>query len=120
MAVDHKAIASVITLIVKAVNASTNPLGQGGGISRLADYGSLLPDVIGLVSNIGDLPKEVKDLGVDDIQIIVDQIVTEINVPNAHAQAIVTASLATFDAVMSSVVKKAEELADVIKGEVAK
>lgn len=86
------AVVNLVGDVAKDTSVSVNEPNQNFMI-RVANYRNLLPDLVGLLSNVGDIPAEVKDLAPADYMTLVDSLVARLNIQNQHAEKIIETSL---------------------------
>lgn len=103
MAVNFPAVSQIITLFVDAFNDSANAFGKKQGISSISGFANLLPDVMGLVSSVGDLKAEFDAIKSSDIAGLVSEVEGKLSIPSAKAEAVVNDVLQAIVAILNSV-----------------
>lgn len=114
MATDIKALQSALNLIADAAHDYITSK-ENGSTSNFATYENLLPDVLALVPQIGEIPTEVKALTVEDGLILVNGLMARVAISDVHAEAVISASLKILNDVISVLVPDIKALSDAIK-----
>jgi hypothetical protein len=79
-----------------------------------------VPDIIALAPHIGELPKTVRDLAPEDYVELVQELVKDLAITDAHAGAVISAGLALLQELVLSALPKVKALADAVKAPDAK
>lgn len=110
------ALTSAIKLLSDAVLDSISAIQPGQSIiTKLFDYENLIGDLESLLPNIGDIPTEVSQLQPEDYLTLVNTLVTDLNVTDVKAKAIITASLTTLHDIVLILLPDFEVLVSAIK-----
>lgn len=109
------AIVKVINLLVDAFNDTESALGQGTHGVSFSAYGNLLPDIMGLAGEVGDLPSELAMLDAQTIATLVSAAAQKLDIPNEKARAVVDKVVQLLSSILSTTVSQAEAVAAAIK-----
>lgn len=93
MADNLQAVQQIVNLFVDAFNDTAHAFGDGKGATSITDFANLLPDVMGLVANVGDLSAELKNIEESDLDSILATVEQRLQIPNQKAELIVQAIL---------------------------
>ncbi len=91
MAQNLDALKSAVKVVAHAVSDSIKAAKDTTAAARMAEYSNLLPDVMELLPKIGDL--SLTNLAPSDYVSLVQELATDLVVPDAHAAAIIQASM---------------------------
>lgn len=99
------------------LSVDTEKLVAAGGnpIAALFIYKNLIPDVMALAPHIGELPKSVHDLAPEDYIALVEELVKDMAISDAHAGAVISAAIDILQEVTIGVVPKVQALAAAVK-----
>lgn len=96
MGKDLSALKAAIKLIV---DAGKDVAAKGS----LASYANLLPEVMALLPQLGEIPAEAQGLVAADYLSLVEELVADLAVSDAHAQSVITAALKVLQDVVAMV-----------------
>jgi hypothetical protein len=108
MATNLSALQAAIKLLADAV---TDVASKGSVLTYLG----LLPDLMGLVPQIGDIPAEVKSMQPQDYVTLAESLAQDLQIPSAKVQGIIQASLVMLNALVGSVLPAVEQLVAAIQ-----
>jgi hypothetical protein len=110
------ALQAAIKMLTDAINDTLSAVEPNQNILKeVFDYENLLPDLIALVPQIGQIPSEVSALQPADYASLLQGLVSELNVTNEKAQAIIAASLKVLADIATVVVPDVQNLIAVIQ-----
>lgn len=120
MSTNLQALKSAIKTVADAVNDTVAAIKPGQSIvARVANYYNLVADLESLVPQIGDIPAEVSALAAADYLTLTSELVTDLAVSDAKAQAIITASLKLLSDLALTILPDVEALVAATKMTVA-
>lgn len=109
------AITNILQLILHATNSTSNALGTGSTVDKLAAYGNLFPDILAVIGSVKDVPAEVIDLDSKELGGLVDHVAKNLDLPGEKADAVVRKGAEVFNAVVPSLVQGFEGIASLFK-----
>ena len=93
MAQDLSALQAAIKLVADAVNASIKASGDATSAQKIAEYQTMIPDLLALLPKIGDIPAEVDALAPSDYASLLQSLATDLVLPNSKASGVLNASV---------------------------
>lgn len=109
---DLKALKAAIKLLADAAVDTEKVVATGASpLGALLTYRNLIPDVLALVPQIGELPAEAKDLQPEDYVALVQEFAKDLVITDARAGSLVDAGLALLQELATGVIPKLEALA---------
>lgn len=119
MATNLSALKAAINLLADAaVDTAAVVAGGGGTLSAFAallTYKNLVPDVMALVPQIGDIPDETKSLTPADYVALVEELAKDLSLTGARAAAIANAGIYLLQELVIVALPKVEVLAAAVK-----
>lgn len=116
MTTNLKPLKAVIRLVADAVVDTEKVIESGmSPLVALFTYKNLVPDIIALVPQIGEIPSAVKALAPDDYVALVTEFAKDLAITDAHAGTIVDAGLDLLHELIGVALPKAQVLAAAIK-----
>jgi hypothetical protein len=117
MATGTKALQAAIKLVADAVDDTVETVAAGGNpITAVLKYENLIGDLITLVPQIGEIPAEAKALTPADYVALVNALVADLGVTDAHAGSIIEASVALLSELATTILPKVQALIAAVKG----
>lgn len=90
---DIVVLKSAIKLVAHAVNDSVKAAADTNTAAKLLEYQNLIPDVLALLPNIGEIPKEAAHLDPEDYAALLAEIAVDLALPVGKTENIVKASI---------------------------
>lgn len=116
MSTDLKALLSAIKLLADAAKDTKEVLTAGGSpIMAVLTYKNLLGDLMTLVPLLTQIPSEAKALTAPDYLVLVQSLMDDLGVTDAHAKSIIDNSMALFSELVTVVLPKIESLIGAVK-----
>lgn len=113
---DVTALTSALNLIADAANDTIAAATAGTtAAQKVMDFENLLPDLMALIPQIGNIPAEAKALQSADYITLVESFVTRLGVTNTHAEAIIAASLKLLTDIVNVIIPDVQGLVAAIK-----
>ena len=116
MATDLEALKSAIKLVADAARDTIEAMAAGGGsVATAISFSDIIPDVFQLVPKIGEIPSEVKSLSPNDYMTLVNELVQDLNITDAHAGSIIDAATKLLQECIGNVAPLVQELVSAVK-----
>ncbi len=90
---DITVLKNAIKLVAHAVNDSVKAAADATLAAKFVDFQNLIPDVLVLLPNIGEIPKEAAHLDPEDYAALLAEIATDLTLPPGKTEEIVKASI---------------------------
>lgn len=119
MATNLSALKAAIKLVADAATDSIKAAGDATSAAKLSEYSNLLPDVMALIPQIGDVPVEAKALAEADYSTLLQELVADLALPEGHVKQVIAASLKLLTDIAMVVVPDVEALIAAIKSPAA-
>lgn len=116
MTTNLTALAGAIKLVADAAKDASSMTTGAGTLGAIMGFENLVPDVLAVLPEIGDIPAEVTKLTPADYLTLVDMLVTDLAVSNAHAQSIIGPSLTLLKDLVTVVLPDLKALVSAING----
>jgi hypothetical protein len=110
MSTNIKPLQDAIKLICDLAVDSVHAGSVTGSSAKLAEYQNILPDLLILLPEIGDLPTSVTSLSEADISTLIGTIGDDLSFPPGKAQNIVQASLKLLEDIAGYIVPDVEAI----------
>lgn len=119
MATNLQALTDAVNLLGDAVKDSIAAASDSNAVSKTLEFENLVPDLFPLISQIGDLSTEMKNLQPADYITLVTQLASRMAIQNVHAEAIVAASIKLLTDLITTVLPDVQALIAAVKAPVA-
>lgn len=115
-----KALQDAVKLIVDAVNDSIKVAATGGNpLVALASYQNLIPDLMTLAPEIGEIPADVSAMNPSDYVTLVTGLVGQLGLTDAHVGTILGAALGLLQHIVADVLPSTTALIAAVQGPAA-
>lgn len=91
MAANLDPLKALVKLVAHAVSASVKAAGDSSASAKIGEFQVLIPDVLALLPQIGSI--SLSGLAPADYVALVEELASDLSVPDAHAAGIINASL---------------------------
>lgn len=115
MATDLTALKAAIKLVADATVDTVKAGSDATSIGKIAEYQNLIPDLMSLVPQIGNIPTEASALQPADYQALIAELAADLNLPAGKVQSIVAASLKLLQDVVTVMVPDVQALLLAVK-----
>lgn len=113
MATNLAPLKAAIKLVADGVADGIKAAGEATSAAKLVDFQNLIPDILTLLPQIGDL--SVNGLSSQDYATLLAELATDLAIPNSHIAGIVNASVKLLQDIVVVIVPDVEALVEAIK-----
>ena len=110
MSTNLTALQSAIKLVADAAMDSVKAIGDSNTASKMAEYENLIPDLMALVPQIGQIPAEASALQPADYAALIQILATDLALPAGHVEGIITVSLKLLTDIVTVIVPDVQAL----------
>ena len=108
MATNLTALQAAIKVVADVVSDSVAAASATSSAAKLADFENLLPDVMALIPQIGDVPSEASALAPADYATLVESLASDLSLPNGKVESIITAAVKLISDIATVIVPDVE------------